>query len=1221
MPDSAGISGPCHHAPEEAFRGAERGRPLGQEPWADEPGDGSGPVGGRLVHATTHVHTTQVHTTHVHGEHRQFVTVVAVDKGAEEAASPPHADDLTTCHASWGATQPAAPQPAPRGFVTVVAVGSNSDAASLRLHQSDDGAINANLNVRLAPPDAAHADYVNQEVIERELDGRERQARAATAEGAALSMVPDQVVVYRLPGERLGLGLKFDGGMGARECVRRLFIQSVAPDSPAARAAVPWGELQPGDQILNIEGNPVSSMTRVQCVSFLKDAAMKITIGVLKGNGHLPDFENAQPDTNFAHKKEDEEDEAEDDDDSGRPPPLIVGEMRKRVPPPPLPPRSRPRKSPARPPKEAPPPVPPPPSGFQDLEGGRLAGKHSRMVSEGAEDPEDKDQALQGWRDIILSQRRRPGDLEELLEDLEFSIPGSWNTRRLKEAQDGDMPPRPAFYLDLVGEEDAAGPCESESDETNSSVSTVIDRLSLSSSTTVSRNSSFNTPADVSRFDLARALSPFEQLEKELETETRPEQQQPVAPTTAPRDETVSAPPIDRSTKPASTAAEAPSAPEAQSGFEAKEKTATPPQKSKLRPSIKAFSFSLKGRPFSWHQGKASSERESRAAGRSEPFLSLKRSGKRPAPPPPPRSVDSGSSATSSSPVVVAAGSSPEATIKEPQSEEEDSDDELDSDSDDSDNYIDLVAEAAGQGADDEPDAPFSISCDKRETIKRVAAADAQPTEPNISPEYLLILDSPAGDDVLDEFPDSVKGSAEGAGEGETPSLCEAKNEACSATEQDYIELISVSPQGQVQLARDLGGSELLRVRGPPLTSATSEESSDVGGDYLEEVRGSGISGQTRARESGEGERECASDSKISLTQRESIDAAASEKVRPQSASSKIEEKAVFVQSASTKCDEKIENHKSEMNADASEASLGQGSEVAASEEAFEGEATGEEAVVSEAEAGARGTKDSEEKMEAEESERGEGSLGDAEVEDAMPSDLQDSFGTSETIYEFEDDDGYSYVTDNGSEFSGGSSEGFLTCSSPKVSAAEMPSSDGLPSELSEEDDLGLYEDLYTDCYSVEDDLEAARATTPGLGRSFVPESRMLPSVPEEESGEQDSRGEDPDALYDDVASEVKEDAGEGVAPRPVSAEGGALAEAASERAGLSKTITQCFKAKRLRQDLSDIIRKELRLEGDVSVEVEEEEEVESLVECDNEEELLLVMRALRQDQPGDQLR
>lgn len=1200
MPDSAGVSGPCHHAPEEAFRGAECGRPLGQESWADERGDG--PAGARLVHATTQVHTTQVHTTHVHGEHRQFVTVVAVDKGTEEAAAPPHADDLTTCHASWGATPPAAPQPAPRGFVTVVAVGSNSDAASLRLHQSDDGAVNANLSVRLAPPDAAHADYVNQEVIERELDGRDRHARAPTAEGGALSMVPDQVVVYRLPGERLGLGLKFDGGMGARECVRRLFIQSVAPDSPAARAAVPWGELQPGDQILNIEGNPVSSMTRVQCVSFLKDAAMKITIGVLKGSGHLPEFENAAPDANAARRKEDEEDEAEDDDDSGRPPPLIVGEMRKRVPPPPLPPRSRPRKSPARPPKEAPP-VPPPPSGFQDLEGGRLAVKHLRMVSEGAEDPEDKEQALQGWRDIILSQRRCPGDLEELLEDLEFSIPGSWNTRRLKEAQDGDLPPRPAFYLDLVGEEDAAGPCESESDETNSSVSTVIDRLSLSSSTTVSRNSSFNTPADVSRFDLARALSPFEQLEKELETEARPEPQQPVAPTTAPRDETVSAPPIDRSTKPAS------SAPEAQSGSEAKEKAATPPQKSKLRPSIKAFSFSLKGRPFSWHQGKASSERESRAAGRSEPFLSLKRSGKRPAPPPPPRSVESGSPATSSSPVVVA-GSSPEAAAKEPLSEEEDSDDELDSDSDGSDNYIDLVAEAASQGADDEPDAPFSISCDKRETIKRASAADAQP---NISPEYLLILDSPAGDDVLDEFPDSVKGSAEGAAEGGAPPLCEARNEACGAPEQDYIELISVSPQGQGASAGDLGGSEALRVRGPPPTAVTSEGASDVAGDYLKEVRGLGISGQTRARESVEGEQEeVASDSKISLTQRESVDAAESGKVRTQPEASKSQEKCVFAQSASTNSEEKVERLNSEMSAEVSDASLAQGSEVPSAQEAVEGEAAVREA---------GGTKESADKTEAEESERGEGSLGGAEVDDALPSDLHDSFGT-ETVYEFEDDDGYSYVTDNGSEFSGGSSEGFLTCSSPKVSA-ELPSSDGLPSELSEEDDLGLYEDLYTDCYAVEDALEAARAATPGLGRSLVPESRMLPSVPEEESGEQDSRAEDPDALYDDVASESQdaEGEGEGAAPPGASAEGGALAEAAGGRAALSKTITQCFKAKRLRQDLSDIIRKELRLEGDVSVEVEEEEEVESLVECDNEEELLLVMRALRQDQPGDQLR
>lgn len=90
----------------------------------------------------------------------------------------------------------------------------------------------------------------------------------------------EEVLVYRLPGERLGFGLRFEGGAQASERVRRLFVQSCAADSPAARATASWGRLAPGDQILRIDGARVSSLTRTECVRALKESLVELRLVV-----------------------------------------------------------------------------------------------------------------------------------------------------------------------------------------------------------------------------------------------------------------------------------------------------------------------------------------------------------------------------------------------------------------------------------------------------------------------------------------------------------------------------------------------------------------------------------------------------------------------------------------------------------------------------------------------------------------------------------------------------------------------------------------------------------------------------------------------------------------------------------------------------------------------------------------------------------------------------
>ena len=83
-----------------------------------------------------------------------------------------------------------------------------------------------------------------------------------------------------MPGEKLGLGLRFDGGSRANEYVRHLFVQCTAVSSPAAKTKCTWpGGLRAGDEILAISGKNVKKLTRLDCVR------------ALKGNVHKPSFQ------------------------------------------------------------------------------------------------------------------------------------------------------------------------------------------------------------------------------------------------------------------------------------------------------------------------------------------------------------------------------------------------------------------------------------------------------------------------------------------------------------------------------------------------------------------------------------------------------------------------------------------------------------------------------------------------------------------------------------------------------------------------------------------------------------------------------------------------------------------------------------------------------------------------------------------------------------------
>lgn len=223
----------------------------------------------------------------------------------------------------------------------------------------------------------------------------------------------EHVTVYRLPGERLGFGLRFQGGTRNTELVHKLYIQSCAADSPASKVATSWGHLREGDEILSIEGRQVQEMTRIDCVRCLKDS-VAIKLIVRNGHGQKPPSEEEQQQSEAPISL------------NAQPPP-----------PPPVPPR-------------------------------KLVKRQNSK--EGAS-------AVQ----VIVEKPLTP-------------------------------PPDAEYYINLFAESLKAG---SESDDTASTISTVIDKLSMGSnySSDTEHANSLNAP------ELAKLVQPFTLLEQEFQLE------------------------------------------------------------------------------------------------------------------------------------------------------------------------------------------------------------------------------------------------------------------------------------------------------------------------------------------------------------------------------------------------------------------------------------------------------------------------------------------------------------------------------------------------------------------------------------------------------------------------------------------------------------------------------------------------------------------------------
>ncbi|KAM8708493.1 hypothetical protein ACLKA7_015468 [Drosophila subpalustris] len=222
----------------------------------------------------------------------------------------------------------------------------------------------------------------------------------------------EHVTVYRLPGERLGFGLRFQGGTRNTELVQKLYIQSCATDSPASKVATSWGHLREGDEILSIDDRKVSEMTRIDCVRCLKDN-VAIKLIVRNGHGQKPPSEEEQQ--------------------------MEISISLNAQPPPP-------------------PPVPP--------------------------------------RKLVKRQNSKEGP----------------STVQLVIEKPLTPPPDAEYYINLFAESLKAG---SESDDTASTISTVIDKLSMGSN----YSSDTELTSSLNGQELAKLVKPFTLLEQEFQLE------------------------------------------------------------------------------------------------------------------------------------------------------------------------------------------------------------------------------------------------------------------------------------------------------------------------------------------------------------------------------------------------------------------------------------------------------------------------------------------------------------------------------------------------------------------------------------------------------------------------------------------------------------------------------------------------------------------------------
>ncbi|CAB0037284.1 unnamed protein product [Trichogramma brassicae] len=312
----------------------------------------------------------------------------------------------------------------------------------------------------------------------------------------------EEVQVYRLPGERLGFGLKFEGGNKTSEKVRRLFIQSCAEQSPASRTTCSWGKLGEGDELLSIDGVPVTQLTRLDCVRRLKESQLVLRL-LIRCRGAL------RPEVVSAERKDQHKQVQQQQQCKPTSPPELP-----TAPPPPVPPRKlrhhhqqQPQKSPAS-------------SSSSTVNRGLADGEASPGVKQAWDSPKSAGSSQTGsplsqgsYRSAASSMRSSNYESCASSPTKSSSLKQPHASPVLNKAIRQELPTEAQVYLDARSH-DGSSTQGSTSDDTSSSLSTVVDRCSVSDR--FSTTSTISHTSDANQFHLELDNAELEINDREI---------------------------------------------------------------------------------------------------------------------------------------------------------------------------------------------------------------------------------------------------------------------------------------------------------------------------------------------------------------------------------------------------------------------------------------------------------------------------------------------------------------------------------------------------------------------------------------------------------------------------------------------------------------------------------------------------------------------------------
>ena len=166
----------------------------------------------------------------------KYVTVLSVNGGIDSQA--------TVCKNTLFAHNNGVAKP---DFVTVLSIGEANDCASVSL-------------------------TINNDAAEMNTTDKTRLPQSGFAEELA--------IVDRRKNEKLGFGLKFDGGSEKNETVKGLYIQCCADKSPASNVHCSWGALVESDEIIEICDRSVQSLSRDEIIHLLTEGPSRLTLKI-----------------------------------------------------------------------------------------------------------------------------------------------------------------------------------------------------------------------------------------------------------------------------------------------------------------------------------------------------------------------------------------------------------------------------------------------------------------------------------------------------------------------------------------------------------------------------------------------------------------------------------------------------------------------------------------------------------------------------------------------------------------------------------------------------------------------------------------------------------------------------------------------------------------------------------------------------------------------------